>query len=57
MSYDAVLAGNYPLLHVGVLVIAVCVPAVNFLANMLYAIPDPGYEEVMGCNRFEGCIF
>lgn len=41
MVYDAVLARDYPLLHGSFLVIAVCVLAANFLADVLYAMIDP----------------
>ncbi len=41
LVYDAVLARDYPLLHGSFLVIAVCVLAANFLADVLYAVLDP----------------
>ena len=41
LVYDAVLARDYPLLHGSFLVIACCVLAANFLADVLYAVLDP----------------
>ncbi|OPY56351.1 MAG: dipeptide transporter permease DppB [Methanosaeta sp. PtaU1.Bin112] len=41
LVYDAVMARDYPLLHGSFLVIAVCVLAANFLADVLYAVLDP----------------
>ncbi|HOT06338.1 MAG TPA: ABC transporter permease [Methanotrichaceae archaeon] len=41
LIYDAVLARDYPLLHGSFLVIACCVLAANFLADVLYAAVDP----------------
>jgi peptide/nickel transport system permease protein len=41
LVYDAVMARDYPLLHGSFLVIAVCVMAANFLADVLYAVLDP----------------
>ena len=41
LVYDAVLARDYPLLHGSFLVIACCVLAANFLADVLYVVLDP----------------
>jgi peptide/nickel transport system permease protein len=41
LVYDAVLARDYPLLHGSFLVVAVCVLAANFLADVIYAVLDP----------------
>ncbi|OPY49841.1 MAG: dipeptide transporter permease DppB [Methanosaeta sp. PtaU1.Bin112] len=41
LIYDAVFARDYPLLHGSFLVIAACVLAANFLADLLYAVLDP----------------
>lgn len=41
LIYDAVMARDYPLLHGCFLVIAICVLAANFLADVLYAVLDP----------------
>jgi len=41
LVYDAVMARDYPLLHGSFLVIALCVLAANFLADVLYAVLDP----------------
>ncbi|MFB3763853.1 MAG: ABC transporter permease [Methanotrichaceae archaeon] len=41
LVYDAVLARDYPLLHGSFLVIAACVLAANFLADVIYAVIDP----------------
>jgi len=41
LVYDAVLARDYPLLHGSFLIIAFCVLAANFMADMLYAVLDP----------------
>jgi peptide/nickel transport system permease protein len=41
LIYDAVLARDYPLLHGCFLVIAICVLAANFMADVLYAVLDP----------------
>ena len=41
LIYDAVLARDYPLLHGCFLVIAICVLAANFMADVLYSVLDP----------------
>ncbi|MDM7940302.1 MAG: ABC transporter permease [Methanothrix sp.] len=41
LVYDAVLARDYPLLHGSFLVIAICVLAANFMADVMYAVLDP----------------
>jgi len=41
LVYDAVLARDYPLLHGSFLIIAFCVLAANFMADVLYAVIDP----------------
>jgi len=41
LVYDAVLARDYPLLHGSFLVIAICVLAANFMADVIYAVLDP----------------
>ena len=41
LVYDAVMARDYPLLHGSFLVIALCVLAANFMADVLYAMLDP----------------
>ena len=41
LIYDAVLARDYPLLHGCFLVIAICVLAANFMADVLYSFLDP----------------
>lgn len=41
MLYDALLARDYPLLQASFLIIAVCVLAANFLADLAYAWLDP----------------
>ncbi|MFZ3113265.1 ABC transporter permease [Methanothrix sp.] len=41
LVYDAVMARDYPLLHGSFLVIACCVLAANFIADVLYVVLDP----------------
>ncbi len=41
LVYDAVMARDYPLLHGSFLVIAICVLAANFMADVIYAVLDP----------------